>query len=253
MKLKQFNKEIETEPPTNSIRQFYPYNSRIDTYFSNLITELFEAASDKANERIGNSKAEKRDRVVESDGGYKCIHLSIEEFISSVSAMLKKQGIDDEKVNQLTFLDIGCGVGQKVYLAKVFGFQSYGLELREELIKEGKRLFKKLRIITEYDTYDNIGRHDTYDNIGRHDFVFIQGNALTFPDFAKFDVMYFYCPLFDNKLQVAMELHLAKTAKVGAIVIPKLAKGIFTFANVTQQKEYGWKCKDRHFVKVANP
>lgn len=169
---------------------------------------IFDRAAARANKRIGDTPAEKENVVFVNDGSYKCIHLAPMRFVSMLGAVLDHQKIEPHKNKRKPkFLDIGCGVGEKIYLASLFGLNTFGLELRKELITDGRKLLKSMS-------------DDFYDD------HFIPGNALTF-DYKDFDILYFYCPLADEALQIKLELRIAKTAKPGAIVIPALSKGCF--------------------------
>jgi len=174
----------------------------------------FEAGAHRANHRIGKNSMEKESSRCE-DGGYKCIHLRPEEFVSALGSVMAHLQIPIERESSTKFLDIGCGVGEKVYLASLFGLNAMGLELRQPLITEGKALFRTMGVdITPW------GEPIEHNH-------FIRGNALRF-DYKDFDILYFYCPLCDHKLQCKLETRIAMTAKVGAVVIPYLPHGCFT-------------------------
>jgi SAM-dependent methyltransferase len=177
----------------------------MDKYFCSIVNTLFEAESDAANRLIGNDDSQKRARQVEADGGWKCIHLGIRDFIREIQFVVKELKLTPEQIGRMRFLDVGCGVGQKVFMAGCFGFRAYGLELRKELIAAGESLFRRL----DLDTYESNR--------------FIQGNALTYPDYNAFDILYFYCPLFKQELEMEMEKKLATDAKPGTIVIANLS------------------------------
>lgn len=174
---------------------------------------LFEKASERANDQIGETPDDRRTRVAK-DGGYKCIHLNSASFFDTMMEMMGNCNITDTKASKMTFVDVGCGVGEKVFFAETLGFNSFGLELRKPLIDSAKRLFRNLGL----DTLDF--HSDT--NAPR----LIQGDALEY-DYSRFDVIYFYCPLHDTKLQAKLEERIAQTVKLGAIVVPFLARGFF--------------------------
>lgn len=206
-----------TMPAPNSFMNFDENNSNYDQRFARMINSIFEAGAVRANNRIGNTEEEKRTREVKSDGGYKCIHLPINSFISMLCDVIRHHGWTLRQIERLKFLDVGCGVGQKVFLAQMLGFQSYGLELRKELIEEGNSLFQTVCGNRQY-----WGQKDESLN------AFIQGNALEFDRYGDFDIIYFYCPLFNRKMQQTLEERIAKTAKAGTIVIGALPQGVFS-------------------------
>jgi SAM-dependent methyltransferase len=198
--------------------------NKMDRFFATMVRKIFDEESEKANSTIGTTESEKRDRIVRSDGGYKCIHLGVEDFITQVQFVIKTLHLAP---NLLRFVDVGCGVGQKVFLAHCFGFNSFGLELRKELIEAGENLFNRL----------SVSKHQYQWNKG--DF-FIQGNALTYPDYSRFDIIYFYCPLADEKLEVELEKKIAADAHAGAIVLGNLPK-FFRSSESGKSQVEGWK------------
>jgi len=187
-----------------------------DSYY-HLIKHVFDNTSEQANSLIGETQYEKSNRVVKKDGGYKCIHLNVMTFIEELNFIIKHFNWTPKQIRKLTFLDIGCGVGQKVYLAGVFGFNAYGLELRQPLIDAGKSLFSEL---SNWEARDRL----------------IQGNALEFSNYNNYDILYFYCPLFNHELETKMEQRIVDTVtKSGTIVIANLS---MLFGQI---KVPGWK------------
>lgn len=183
-----------------------------------LISDMFEAESDRANKlsnKTGCSHSNKPDGVTEA---YTCIHLSMDEFCDSlafaVDYVLKKTNQFDCQV--LSFIDVGCGVGQKVYMAnRLFELKSFGLELRHEHVLIARELLEKY-----------LGRHsrNSYDNSTFNLERIIEANAITFDRFSEFDFIYFYCPSPDVMVEYCLEQAIAKNAKVGAVVIGFLSQ-----------------------------
>jgi SAM-dependent methyltransferase len=203
---------------------------------------IFEQGANRANNRIGDTDEEKRDRCVRKDGGYKCIHLGPDQFVSMLGSVLEHQEIPSRNVETLKFLDVGCGVGEKVYLASLFGLQAFGLELREPLIEEGTQLFKQIGHGTTH--WSEVPKVD----------CFIQGDALKH-DYKGFDILYFYCPLVDGNLQAKLETRIAKTAKKGAIVISAGARGCFGYGDKDvagwQRAETGGRDNTHYWIRKS--
>jgi SAM-dependent methyltransferase len=88
----------------------------------------------------------------------------------------------------LRFLDVGCGLGNKVWIAQELGFDAYGIEINQKYVE----------IASEYIGADRIFCHD----------------GVTFEDYAQYDVIYFYNPMPSVELENAI---LAK-GKKGAII-----------------------------------
>lgn len=221
------------------------FSKNVNINLLNSMHNLFEHGARRANNCVGDTYEEKNARVCK-DGGYKCIHLPAMDFCDRLGSMLEAEKIDiDTSPYKHKFLDIGCGVGEKIYLASLFGlYHSYGLELREPLIQEGKQLLESIS--------HNCSRWDyttseTWTPYGNNN-CFIQANALTF-DYKDFDILYFYCPLHKSELQCQLEARIAETAKPGAIVMAILPYGVFATGS-----DFGnWQCRSsgnyRYFVK----
>lgn len=231
------------KPIANSLQQFNAGNV-YDEYFARMVSNIFENAARIGNAQEGNTEEEKRSQYgVDSDGGYKCIHLYIISFIAIFNDLISSQQWTPKQIEKIRFIDVGCGVGQKIFLAQCFGFKAYGLELRKALIEEGKKAFGLVG-----------GKPEHFLNIlnnweCKSEPAFIQGNALTFEDYSNFDVIYFYCPLFKPELQKKLEDKIARTAKEGSIVVPCLAHGVFELRSdyegkpcaSPEAKDLGWE------------
>jgi len=94
-----------------------------------------------------------------------------------------------------SFLDVGCGVGLTLLLAWQVGFKPYGIEIVPELVKLAK--------LFTYSLGGWVKRRD----------------ALKFKDYDKFDVIYFYCPIKDMKLENRLERLIEDKMRVGAFLI----------------------------------
>jgi SAM-dependent methyltransferase len=107
---------------------------------------------------------------------------SVLKFISILRSIKKRCGPNAR------FLDVGCGLGGKVWIADALGFSSFGLEINP--------------------AYARIAR----ECVGA-DRVFCS-NALSFDDFSSYDVIYFYNPMPSAELETA----ILNAAKKGAII-----------------------------------
>lgn len=194
------------------------------------VHSIFEHGANRANNCIGDTDDEKRQRTVPKDGGYKCIHFDPFQFCNMLGSVLEHQSIwKTNEISDLKFIDVGCGIGEKIYLANLFGLKAFGLELREELIKEGKQLLTSM----------GFGSHH-WSQPALVD-CFIQGDALKY-DYKDFDILYFYCPLANDSLQRKLEKQIASTAKPGAIVIPASPLGCFEgWGNVHKDLPKDWQ------------
>lgn len=193
--------------------------------FCRLTHQVFNDEATKVNKTIGGSAY--RHDMVTRDKGYKCIHLDVPRFVETLKEILENNFQELRSgLSELKFLDVGCGVGQKVFLAnRLFNLESYGLELRQPLVKAARKLLGKTMSWWSPNKEKELTR------------TIIQGNALTF-HYAKFDIIYFYCPIADHDLELKLEKQIAHTAKRGAIVMGFLCH--YFLSNNKELKKLGW-------------
>jgi SAM-dependent methyltransferase len=154
-------------------------------------------------------------------GSYGCIHFAPAHFVRDLETLNLFYNKTSRK-----FLDVGCGVGQKVYLAFKYKFDAYGIEIRPAYADVAQQLL--IRYLWNMPQIDLTNR-------------IIVADAVQF-DFKDFDVIYFYRPMWDNKLEAQLERQIAKTAKIGAIVLAKNPGPLF--GDFSRLKWYGWKAME---------
>ena len=156
--------------------------------FSKIVDGLFYSPMKKANET--EARTEK---------AYNCIGLDNDKFCENMACILA----DNPKIKN--FVDVGCGISEKVFIAsEIFALDSFGIEFRKSFVDEGCRL---LELYTHKDFTSKI----------------IHGDA-RYQDYSNYDLIYFYCPSPDKVIETQIELQIAKTAKVGAIVYGNLSR-----------------------------
>jgi SAM-dependent methyltransferase len=104
------------------------------------------------------------------------------------------------------FLDIGCGLGEKVFLAHVFGQFSRC---------DGLEYDAKTFAVAEF-LLDRIQPRDHYP------IKLIQGDALAFDDYGDYEVVYMYRPMRDHGLMRKLMRRVAAQIKPGAIMLDVL-------------------------------
>ena len=122
-----------------------------------------------------------------------------DEFLE-VILRLRSLWVNCRKTNP-SFLDVGCGIADKVELAAYAGFVAHGIEFDTYLLRRAKRLFG----ITDCRDSDASAK---------------QADALKYTDYSKFDVIYFYRPIAEIELQRKLERRIYRQAKLGAYLIP---------------------------------
>lgn len=135
------------------------------------------------------------------DGEYEYIPLGLEAFQTQITVA---HGLLADTANA-SFIDVGCGIGTKVALARLKFPRAYGIEITPEYAEVARRLLSRFNTLSDKDEY------------------IICGNALEH-SYKPYDVIYFYCPFMQPDLQIKLEQHLVKTAKKGAIFLANNAQ-----------------------------
>jgi SAM-dependent methyltransferase len=107
---------------------------------------------------------------------------SVLRFIAILRSIKRRCGANTR------FLDVGCGLGGKVWIADALGFDSFGLEINRKYAEIAGECVGTDRIVC--------------------------CNALTFPNYDCYDVIYFYNPMPSAELEFA----ILESAKKGAII-----------------------------------
>ncbi len=110
--------------------------------------------------------------------------------------------------DEVKFLDAGCGIGHIMNLAYRWGWTSTGIELDKRLVPIAKQFG---RVYNE--------------------------DIIKFKNYKDYDVIYYYSPFMDNKLEKRFEKKIEDDCKVGCILI----------CNRKQDERI---CKDKRFKKI---
>ncbi len=112
------------------------------------------------------------------------------------------------------FLDAGCGIGNVLLQAKMHGLCSYrhGIEYYKHSADRAEALLNSKRGANNFKSM-------------RRDFKIMRKDILKFRGYSKYDVVYFYCPFVDRRLQVMFEERLEDSMKVGAVLIANMKHG----------------------------
>lgn len=168
---------------------------------------LFEGLLGDLQERFGN-----HNRPIKGRFGF--IPIDTDEFVKQLDFVInrifnKKIEINGEK---LRFLDAGCGVGVTVCIARKMGLNARGIEINPKLIELSSYVFNKKECITE-------------------------GDIIKFTNYHNYDIIYYYCPLADNNLEIKFEKKVEKELKIGGVIIAnqKLSN---SYGNNKNFKEY---------------
>jgi hypothetical protein len=120
------------------------------------------------------------------------------KLFSSAKKHLYKKGRRHPK-----FLDVGCGPGTIVVLAKVMGFNPYGIDYMDKYVELAKTAIGAVRVYNS----------DIQENI-------IKADATTFKRYNEFDVIYYYVPIAAGDIMHKLYVKIMKEMKVGSLFIP---------------------------------
>lgn len=128
----------------------------------------------------------------------------VNNLIDTLSFLFKAlKNHDDDQ-----FLDVGCGIGNIMQLAKAVGFDAHGIEYNKTL--EPLSICNNIKYI----------------------------DGFKYKDYANYDVIYMYHPIEDHKLELKLEASIMRQMKVGAYLMTPLSmmcKGFFeTKAKITK-------------------
>ena len=140
------------------------------------------------------------DADVVPEDHHRDIPLSGAYFINLLTAarrILLARGHD----GPVRFLDMGCGAGTKVLAASAVFEIAHGGEYSPKYVAQARSFFTRL---------------------GADPDVILETNALTFDDYASYDVIYFYRPLKNIDLAVQMEERILDQARPGTLLIAPL-------------------------------
>lgn len=149
----------------------------------------------------------------QKEGCYKYIPLSNRLFLEQLEI------VRELFPGYCSFIDVGCGIGSKVALADILGFNAFGIELNKRYCLYASRLL--------------CGRQGSRTN--EH---IINKNAFDHK-YDKYDVIYFYCPFQDSKQEIKLENYLYQSAKSGAIIIANSYKAHSLWEDSTKVKLTG--------------
>jgi len=105
---------------------------------------------------------------------------------------------------QARFLDVGCGIGTKVFMASTLFAQADGMEFDKNYIG----VAKKVHQASPWEISQKI--------------CFYENDALDFSRYAEYDVIYLYRPFHDSGNQTRLEEKIARDAKDNAVIVGTL-------------------------------
>lgn len=174
-------------------------NARWNGIEEYLVLEYFREAARALDKKKG---------IYADEVGYNCIFLSAEDFKDALSTAInyfrEEKGIDI--ASYLKFVDVGCGLGHKLLLARSYGLSTSGIEIRKPYAKKCRSLMKQF-----------LGYFAKNIKV-------VNTDAMKFDGYGDFDIVYFYCPIRNHEVELQLEEKIASEVKVGAVVIGFMAE-----------------------------
>ena len=106
--------------------------------------------------------------------------------------LLERDGLHNA-VERYSFIDVGCGMGNVMLIAEQLGFDVFGIEKDRYTLPIARQLFDESRVLEE--------------------------DIRHYPDYHRFDVVYYFCPFSDGDLQRSFESQIEAAMKPAAILI----------------------------------
>jgi SAM-dependent methyltransferase len=155
-----------------------------------------------------------KDQVEEKrkKGEYPYIPLNLNTFITQVETVKLLLDLDGNR--DRTFIDIGCGMGTKLFVAHKL-FHSYspakfsitGIDITKQYVKAVEDI-----LAAQVDPFYGSSRSNL-GNISVH-----VADGRTF-DYSPFNIIYFYCPMLEREQEFKLERQIMRTAQKGAYVL----------------------------------
>jgi 2-polyprenyl-3-methyl-5-hydroxy-6-metoxy-1,4-benzoquinol methylase len=186
------NYKFKTLKFTKKMLEDWDTNKRLN-FLSNMgeiLIEFLYGHSHRYYQEL-DSNAKFTDKIRTDDKHYHYIALSVGSFVSN---FLKP--VYDIYEHRKSFIDVGCGIGDKTFLAWLSGLfdECYGIE------------YSKL-------TYEIANKHLL--RLGLYDIIY--GNAFKH-NFKSYDTIYLYCPISDGENMHRLYEHIFGQMKVRAIM-----------------------------------
>jgi 2-polyprenyl-3-methyl-5-hydroxy-6-metoxy-1,4-benzoquinol methylase len=171
------------------------YERRILAGLVDEYQEYFKKALNGANSRCLRRK----------NGCYKFVPTRIGSLVPAFIAVdkyiCKKNHMLSEHIH---FLDAGCGMGNIMLLARELDWHASGVEIDPKCAEIARAITKQGPWI--------YGRAPAHVHVG---------DLLKYTQYHKYDVIYYWEPIYDRKLMLEFTNRLADQMKPGAVVIPR--------------------------------
>jgi hypothetical protein len=156
--------------------------------------------------QIKDACADSKDAKAKEQSQYPYIPLHAPSFSALLDYISKKYK------HRKSFIDVGCGIGDKVlfaFLSRLFD-ECHGIEY--DIIS-----YKIAAQTTGWEMSNHIKSDKESKRYGNGNSFFIKGDAFDH-DYSKYDTAYLYCPMSDGKMMKKLIGHIHTTQKSGSII-----------------------------------
>lgn len=130
------------------------------------------------------------------NGSWAYVPLETDTFIEMLTFIQKRE---KEKFQWMKFLDVGCGLGSKVWLANRMGMEAHGIDFCKGYVEMAKDIFD-----------------------GECRITIKKKNALRFKEYDQYDVIYMYQPIANAVDMAKLMKRVATKMKPGAYFFGRL-------------------------------
>jgi len=185
---------------------------------------------DMYSSQINYYRSYKEEKKMAEKGSWHFIpnqtHIVLKTFIALRDYIEKEKIWSVNSIYNSKFLDAGCGIGNILVMAKHAHLceHIYGIELSDNMIKKAKEF---------------IAPHQRANSrLNGDDTIHIdKANIMEYDNYGDMDIIYYYCPLRDFKMEMKFERKVEDDMKVGAIVMASF------------KQDYNIK-RDKRFKKI---
>lgn len=200
----------------NEKNRLLEYNNKV----MNPIVHAYKSAFENCRRHSPATKETGSIRSGREDGAFDFIPMRPTSIINYLETAISALELKDRDIRKdpIRFLDVGCGAGNVMLLAtSLFLTNSKFGHCHEVDGIEYDKYYAELckQLIGTLEHLDNTCPTRTH--------VFVQ-DALSFEDYGKYDIIYYWCPIQAEEKQKALEKLIEKQMKPGAILIPLMKR-----------------------------
>jgi SAM-dependent methyltransferase len=182
--------------------------TKIDSEMINILLNVINSNIYVYGNEIGKTR-----HIEKSQGSYHFINNNtysvIKRFIRLKNYLFEERRWSGHDTYPSRFLDVGCGIGNILLFAKhAYLCNEYlGLEYFDKTIKLGRKWLKE---------------HGANKRTHVNKIKMLKRDIMTYKSYGLADIIYYYCPFENHKMQKVLELRIEEQMKKGAILVPYL-------------------------------